>query len=469
MNFAAALLAGGRSTRMGQDKAWLLWQGEPLAKRQLRVLAETGAAWLMVSCREEQEFTESGEWLMHGADLMVFDPLNTDEGPLGGIVRCLQTIDLPLLVLAVDMPHMTAGFLLDRLLAPFDGDQGLVFRGAHGFEPLAAIYPPTMLPLLEAALQAGKLGLQAIIAEAVQRGMMKVLDMQPSDEAFFRNVNTPADIAEDKFAAAVQMIRVQRGGVPESSDDLVAREEPLEIRVKGRNVAVVMRTPGHDRELAAGFLFSEGVVQRCDQILDIIKCPGTGRSKGNIVDVLVGDAEVDWDSLTRHVFSASSCGLCGKSSIDSVFQRFAPVTSEAKVSPELLWSLADKVRAAQATFTKTGGLHACAIFDLEGKLIVLREDVGRHNALDKILGYALLHDLLPFDQHILFLSGRVSFEMMQKALAAGVPILSAISAPSSLAVQFADESNQTLVGFLRDPTLNVYTHSHRIVPMTNDN
>ena len=463
MNFAAALLAGGRSTRMGQDKAWLLWQGEPLAKRQLRVLGEIGAEVIMVSCRQEQEFAENGERLMDGAHLMVFDALNTDEGPLGGIVRCLQTTDLPLLVLAVDMPHMTAGFLLDRLLAHFDGDQGLVFRGAYGSEPLAAIYTPSMLPLLEAALRSGRFGLQSLIADAVERSLMKVIDMQPADGPFFRNVNTPADIAEDKFAAAVQMIRVQRGGVPESCDDLVTREEPLEIRVQGRNVAVVMRTPGHDRELAAGFLLSEGVVRRTDQILDIIKCPGTGRSKGNIVDVLVGDAEVDWDSLTRHVFSASSCGLCGKTSIDSVFQRFPPVTVEVITTPELLWSLADKVRAAQATFTKTGGLHACAIFDLEGNLVALREDVGRHNALDKILGYALLHDLLPFDQHILFLSGRVSFEMMQKALAAGVPIIAAISAPSSLAVQFAAESNQTLVGFLRDPKLNIYTHDRRII------
>jgi FdhD protein len=238
--------------------------------------------------------------------------------------------------------------------------------------------------------------------------------------------------------------------------------------VQGRNVAVVMRTPGHDRELAAGFLFSEGVVQRSDQILDIIKCPGTARSRGNIVDVLIGDAEVDWSSLTRHVFSASSCGLCGKTSIESVFQRFAPVSAEVTASPELLWSLADKVRAAQATFTKTGGLHACAIFDLEGNLIALREDVGRHNALDKTLGYALLHDLLPFDQHVLFLSGRVSFEMMQKALAAGVPIIAAISAPSSLAVQFAEESKQTLVGFLRERSFNVYTHGHRVESMTND-
>jgi FdhD protein len=469
MNFAAALLAGGRSTRMGQDKAWLLWQGEPLAKRQLRVLAETGAEVLMVSAREDQEFDELGDSLMDGAHLMVFDPPGTDEGPLGGIVHCLQTTDLPLLALAVDMPHMTADFLRDRLLSHFDDGQGIVFRGAHGFEPLAAIYSPAMLPLLEQALQEGRLGLQALIQEAAQQGLIKVLDMQPADEPFFRNVNTPDDIAEDKFAAPVQMLRLHRDGKAESFADLTAREEPLEIRVQGRNVAVVMRTPGHDRELAAGFLLSEGVVQRSDQILDIIKCPGTGRSKGNIVDVLVGDAEVDWDSLTRHTFSASSCGLCGKTSIDSVFQRFAPVVSDVKASPKLLWSLADKVRAAQATFTKTGGLHACAIFDLEGKLIVLREDVGRHNALDKILGYALLHDLLPFDRHVLFLSGRVSFEMMQKALAAGVPILAAISAPSSLAVQFAEESNQTLVGFLREKSLNVYTHGHRVAPMTNDN
>lgn len=264
---------------------------------------------------------------------------------------------------------------------------------------------------------------------------------------------------------AITEFRVRKvtaaGGCSEVSD-VTAREEPLEIRVEGRSVAVVMRTPGHDEELATGFLVSEGVVQRPRDILEVSQCPSTGNSKGNIVDVLLGGAVVNWDSLTRHVFSASSCGLCGKTSIDSVFQQFPPVKGDWQVTPALIASLPDKLRAAQKTFAKTGGLHASGLFDLDGNLIVLREDVGRHNALDKILGYALQRDLLPLDQHILLVSGRVSFEIIQKALAGGIALVAAISAPSSLAVDFAQKANQTLVGFLRGETMNVYTHAQRV-------
>ena len=269
------------------------------------------------------------------------------------------------------------------------------------------------------------------------------------------------DAAESEIAC-VSMTRLHRSGVPESLEDITAREEPLEIRVEGRSVAVVMRTPGHDTELTAGFLVTEGVVQKPRDVLEITQCPVTTDSKGNIVDVLLGSAVVNWDSLTRHVFSASSCGLCGKTSIDSVFQKFPPVSGDWQISPEIIWSLPDKLRAAQETFSKTGGLHASAIFDLEGNLVVLREDVGRHNALDKVLGYGLLNGLLPFDQHILLVSGRVSFEIIQKALAGGIALVAAISAPSSLAVEFAETANQTLVGFLRGGTMNVYTHLHRL-------
>jgi FdhD protein len=284
-------------------------------------------------------------------------------------------------------------------------------------------------------------------------------------------------------------VTVQRITLPDSAvttEDVTAREEPLEIRVEGRSVAVVMRTPGHDEELVAGFLVSEGVITSARDVLEISQCPSTGNKYGNVVDVLLaGSAVVNWDSLTRHVFSASSCGICGKTSIESVFQRFPVLKASAqcsalsaqsddehcelstdhsafRVSPALLASLPAKLRASQATFTQTGGLHASAIFDEHGEMLVLREDVGRHNALDKVLGWALQHRLLPFQRHILLVSGRVSFELMQKALAAGVPIVAAISAPSSLAVQFADDSGQTLVGFLRGETMNVYTHPDRV-------
>lgn len=261
----------------------------------------------------------------------------------------------------------------------------------------------------------------------------------------------------------IRILKVDATGSANEAPDTAAREEPLEIRVEGRSVAVVMRTPGHDEELAAGFLVTEGVVKRPRDILEVSQCPSTGNKHGNVVDVLLGGAVVNWDSLTRHVFSASSCGLCGKTSIDSVFQQFPVVTADWRVSPALIASLPDKLRAAQATFSKTGGLHACALFDLEGDLIVSREDVGRHNALDKILGYALMNDLLPLDRHILLLSGRTSFEMIQKALAANVALVAAISAPSSLAIEFAQASGQTLIGFLRGETMNVYTHPQRLI------
>lgn len=261
-----------------------------------------------------------------------------------------------------------------------------------------------------------------------------------------------------------QVRRITVGAGDEERADVTAREEPLEIRIEGRSVAVVMRTPGHDEELVAGFLVSEGVIQKARDVLEISQCPSTGNLHGNIVDVLLGGAVVNWDSLTRHVFSASSCGLCGKSSIESIFQRFPSVAAEAlRVEARIIASLPEKLRAAQETFATTGGLHASALFDLEGNLLVLREDVGRHNALDKVLGHALQKGLLPLDQHILLVSGRVSFEIMQKALAAGVPIVAAISAPSSLAVDFADEGGQTLIGFLRGSTMNVYTRPERIL------
>lgn len=270
---------------------------------------------------------------------------------------------------------------------------------------------------------------------------------------------------EDRDAAVttVEMLRLSREGIAEKRSDETAREEPLEIRVEGRSVAVVMRTPGHDEELTAGFLVTEGVVQKPRDILEITQCPVTTESKGNVVDVLLGGAVVQWESLTRHVFSASSCGLCGKTSIDSVFQKFPATSMDWSVPAEMLWTLPDKLREAQETFSKTGGLHASAIFDREGNLVVLREDVGRHNALDKVLGYCLLQGMLPLKEHILLVSGRVSFEIIQKALAGGIGLVAAISAPSSLAVEFAGDAGQTLVGFLRSGTLNVYTHPERLI------
>lgn len=255
--------------------------------------------------------------------------------------------------------------------------------------------------------------------------------------------------------------------------DLLAVEEPLEIRVGGRSVAVVMRTPGHDRELAVGFLVTEGIVRRRDDVLDVVRCGetesrpppaapvGAGADDrapgGNVVDVLLGPgARVDWARLTRNVFTSSSCGVCSKASIAAVQGEFPPLTESVPARRAVLAALPEKLRAAQAGFVASGGLHASAIFSVDGELELLREDVGRHNALDKVVGHAFFAERLPLRARILLLSGRVSFELVQKALAAGLACVAAISAPTTAAVEFAQASGQTLIGFLRPGRMNVY-------------
>ena len=260
---------------------------------------------------------------------------------------------------------------------------------------------------------------------------------------------------------AAKLWRWENGSAPRRFEDELAGEEPLEIRVDNHSIAVTMRTPGEDDELAAGFLVSEGIIRRPDQILKIAPHPLNRRS--NVLNVFLSpEVAVDLSRLTRHVFASSSCGLCGKATIAAIHQQFPKIKGKIKIEAHVVLQLSEKLRRAQETFARTGGLHAAAVFDLRGKLIVLREDVGRHNAVDKVIGYGLRHELLPFSRHILMVSGRASFEIIQKALAAGVGIVCAVSAPSSLAVEFARASGQTLIGFLRGERMNVYTHHRRI-------
>jgi FdhD protein len=238
--------------------------------------------------------------------------------------------------------------------------------------------------------------------------------------------------------------------------DAVAVEEPLEIRVEGHSIAVSMRTPGHDRELAAGFLLSEGIISSASDVFEISTCPSA--SAGNIVDVVLSAPEkFDVKKFTRHVFTSSSCGLCGKATIESTLIPFPPLRQVPHELPlELILTLPERLREQQTNFQSTGGIHASALFDLSGNLLLLHEDVGRHNALDKVLGACLLKGLLPLTNYMLLLSGRISFELMQKSLAAGIPIIAAVGAPSSLAVEFAEQSGQALIGFIRDGRCNVY-------------
>ncbi|WP_460994981.1 formate dehydrogenase accessory sulfurtransferase FdhD [Spirosoma harenae] len=254
--------------------------------------------------------------------------------------------------------------------------------------------------------------------------------------------------------------------------DLLAVEEPLEIRLgfgdtsdrQQRSIAVTMRTPGHDEELAMGFLFSEGIIHRPADIISCRHCVQDAQKKGNVIRVeLHPDVLIDWSRLERSTLTSSSCGLCGKTTIDAI----SPLTdgailSDFSIKPSTLHTLPDRIREMQRGYAYTGGIHAATLFDSEGNLVLIREDIGRHNALDKLIGAAFWQNWLPLSQFGVFLSGRIGVELVQKSWMAGVPLLAAVGAPSSLAVQMAQEATITLAGFVRDERFNIYSEPWRV-------
>lgn len=264
--------------------------------------------------------------------------------------------------------------------------------------------------------------------------------------------------------------KVNNGNITDAGD-LLATEEPLEIRLEfnetGRrvqkNLSVTMRTPGHDFELATGFLYTEGIINSTTDIASITYCKA---DNGNIVCISLNDnIKPNIGNLERNFYTTSSCGVCGKASIESV-KTVCPIPDSIdslRVPHTLICQLPDKLRAQQDVFENTGGLHACALFDMGGNLLLSREDVGRHNALDKLIGAALNDNMLPLDKHILMLSGRASFELVQKAIMAGIKIIAAVGAPSSLAADMAEERGITLIGFLRGERFNIYSGAERVI------
>ena len=279
-------------------------------------------------------------------------------------------------------------------------------------------------------------------------------------------------------AASYEFATIQKvngSGPPVPASDQLAAEEPLEIRVgfevngqrQHRTLSVTMRTPGHDEELAAGFLLTEGIIHDKADLLGIIPCPDVQKAEeaGNVVRAeLAAHVKVDFKAMERHFYTSSSCGVCGKTSIDAVRTTSCPVlpTAGPHLRPEVVHQLPERLRAAQAGFEQTGGQHAAALFTPAGGLLLLREDVGRHNALDKVIGAALLAGWLPLHQHVLLVSGRVSFELVQKAAAAGIGVLAAVGAPSSLAIQAAESFGMTVLGFVRNERFNIYCHGWRL-------
>lgn len=253
-------------------------------------------------------------------------------------------------------------------------------------------------------------------------------------------------------------VRKVEPGSNAAEQDLVAVEEPLQIRLGDRDFAITMRTPGQDRELAAGFLFTEGIVHNTADIADI-----RSDDRGTVTVTLASAVEVTF--AERNFYVTSSCGVCGKASIDGLRATGCPTLARGipKVPGNLISSLPDKLRAAQPVFAHTGGLHAAGLFDTDGNLVTVREDVGRHNAVDKLIGAALLAGQIPLNNNILMLSGRISFELVQKSLMAGIPIVAAVGAPSSLAIETALNFGLTLAGFVRGQRYNVYAGQERLV------
>lgn len=277
-----------------------------------------------------------------------------------------------------------------------------------------------------------------------------------------------------RITARRKIIRITVGDQTRAGEDLLAVEEPLEIRVNGRRLAVTMRTPGSDIDLAAGFLVSEGVITKGDDFSSARYCAGAvdGVNTYNVLDVTLGAGVAPpAPSLERSLITTSSCGLCGKESIDAVRTKSAfDIADDAvRLEAELLTTFPEQLRAGQNVFEKTGGIHAAGLFDAAtGEMLVLREDVGRHNAVDKVIGWAVKENRLPLTGTVLMVSSRASFELTQKALMAGIPVLAAVSAPSSLAAEFAAEVGMTLVGFLRGKSMVIYAGGDRIVDSQRD-
>ena len=271
----------------------------------------------------------------------------------------------------------------------------------------------------------------------------------------------------DRVVATRPVVTLADGAERRRYDHLAA-EEPMEVRVNGDAVSVTMRTPGDDFDLALGFCLTEGIVPAPDAVGTIRYCDGTGGPSAvgdyNVVDVSLRDPTPVAADLRRHVYTTSSCGVCGTASIDAVRRDCAGVHDDpVRVDAATLVALPDRLRDAQRVFERTGGLHAAGLFTADGDLVCVREDVGRHNAVDKVIGWAARSGRLPLAGHVLMVSGRVAFEIAQKALVAGIPVVAAVSAPSSLAVSLADESGMTLVGFLRGTSMNVYAGAERIL------
>jgi FdhD protein len=448
---------------MGTDKAAILLGDEPLAARAARVLTAVAHPVIEVGPGHT------------GLPAVREEP--PGEGPLAAIGagwRALRDAGHggPVLVLASDMPLIDEAAL--RVLTAAPG--ATVVPVVDGIaQPLCARYTPADLDRIDGLLAEGKRAMRDLLS-AISPATVEI------DPAVLEDVDTPADLARVRARLGhsppmldaplrrnvtnARVLSVE-GGRGEERGDRLAAEEPMEIRVGGPGqepaaIAITMRTPGADFELAAGFLLTEGLIDAREVIDSIAYCELPSEEQHyNVVTVRLR-RPFDAESVRRNTYTTSSCGICGKASLEQVEVRCASLGDGPVLPGSTLLGLPETLRAAQPMFEQTGGLHAAGLFDPDGRLVTLREDVGRHNAVDKVAGERLLAGAMPLSEGVLMVSGRASFEIVQKAAVAGIPIVAAVSAPSSLAVRAAEHLGMTVVGFLRGERFNVYAHPERI-------
>jgi FdhD protein len=434
-----AILAGGQSARMGRTKAGIEVDGETLAARAAAALAP---------------LVDEVVVLGHGdgcpAELRRLPDRVDGEGPLAGMAALADEGAARVLVVSCDMPRISTA-----ALRPLLAERG---SAAWAGRTLPAVFTGDDLVTLRARFDAGQRRLRLVVDELCAARPRAPLTITPHlDDA-----DAPDDL--DVRARRSRVVRWRRGG-RDAHDDVLAAEEPLELRVGGVPIAVVMRTPGHDEELGTGFLLTEAIVDEPGDVSRVAHCTEVEDEDAldNVLQITLAPGKgVDVARLRRNLFASSSCGVCGKATIEQALRSRGPVDDDARVSLDTLLALPERMREAQDVFHATGGLHAAALFDREGELLCLREDVGRHNAVDKVIGWAA-REARSLTGTVLQVSGRASFEIVQKAANARVPIVTAVSAPTSLAVDAAEALGVTLLGFARPGRLNAYAHAERVV------
>lgn len=469
---AGGLLAGGQSRRMGRTKAAVPWKpNTTMGESALDALAKlTTDVWVL----------GHGEGI--APDVRRLDDWRSGGGPLTGIESLLHAApDRDSVVVTCDMPLVT-GELLARLPEAPRGGVSLFDDGSGDTEPFPMRLSASALAALTAWLDNGRRDVRGFVATLPRH----TTSLDGRQRKLLLNVNRPPDLVaarqhaenlvssngdSDELHAMLvtrQIVRL-RDGKAHRVHDFVAVEAPLELQIGTVPIAVVMRTPGHDEELALGFLKTEGIIANAQDLVALRHCTDVpAEAVGNVITATPGpQIRLDLASLRRNFFVGSSCGVCGKATIDAAMAHIAqvpPPTRPPALSLVDLSALPAAMLASQTTFARTGGVHAAALFDEHGLLLVVREDVGRHNALDKVVGWSMRNGLPETSQLIVAVSGRVSFEVVQKAAAGGIGIIVAVSAPTSLALDLAQRVGVCVVGFARDRGANVYTHKQRIRP-----